>query len=154
MRGLYFILCVVFLISLIIYKISKKKAEKEAVKAVSQTAENNTPLDVPCTIHIKVNNTVATQIGGPWKYGFSLNGEPPVFTTLGGELELKTSVMHNALLGYGRGTYGGYKKPNRETPFRFDAESGQTIRLVADPQFSYDGRDASWWSKLSQEEET
>ncbi len=151
MKSLYFILCIVFLISLILYKIRKRKSEKEAVQAVTQAASNNVPLDAPCTIHIRVNNTVATQVGGPWKYGFSLNGQPPVFTTLGGEMELQTSVVHNALLGYGRGTYGGYKKPNRETPFRFDAESGQTIWLVSDPQFSYDGRDASWWSKLSRE---
>ena len=150
-QTIIFVGCAVCLVAYVIYKIGRRSGQAQSKNAVSQAAEGNEPLDTPCTIHIKVNNNVATQIGGPWRYGFSLNGQAPQFTVLGGELELTTSVKHNALLGYGRGTYGGYKKPNIETPFRFDAESGGTVRLVADAQFSYQN-DANWKSNLSFEE--
>ena len=78
-----------------IYKIGRRSGQAQSKNAVSQAAADNEPLDAPCTIHIKVNNNVATQIGGPWRYGFSLNGQAPQFTVLGGELELTTSVKHN-----------------------------------------------------------
>lgn len=146
------ILCVLFLAGYVFYKIARNKGQNAAKEMAAETMKNNEPLSSPCTIHIKVNNNVNPQVGGPWLYGFSLNGQAPEFTTLGGEMELTTDVKHNALLGYGRGTYGGYKKPNIEEPFRFDAESGGTIRLIADEQFSYDGSDANWKSNLSFEE--
>ena len=142
------VFCILFLVSYLIYKFAKKQGEKASKASVSQVMDGNEPLEAPCTIHIEVKNNVATQVGGPWRYGFSLNGQPPVFTTLGGEMELTTNVRHNALLGYGRGTYGGYKKPNVEEPFRFDAISGGEIRLVADAQFEY-RNDAIWRSNLS-----
>ena len=145
------IVSVLFLVSYLIYKFAKKKGEQSSVQSVTQAAANNEPLDAPCTIQIRVKNNVANQVGGPWKYGFSLNGQAPVFTELGGQMELTTYVKHNALLGYGRGTYGGYKKPNIEEPFRFDAESGSIIKLVADAQFTYKN-DAIWKSNLSYEE--
>lgn len=146
-----FIICVLFLISYLVYKFAKKKVEKEVLLKASNVMDNNEPLRSPCIIHIKVNNNVSTQIGGPWRYGFSLNGQPPVFTILGGEMELITNVKHNTLLGYGRGTYGGYKKPNIEEPFRFDAADGGIIRLIADVKFAYQN-DAMWKSNLSVEE--
>ena len=139
---------VLSLVYYVIYKFSRKKAERKSVQAVAQVTEDNEAIDLPCKIYIHVNNNVTPQVGGPWKYGFSLNGQPPVFTELGGEMELTTNVKHNALLGYGRGTYGGYKKPNVEEPFRFDVESGGYIRLVADARFVY-RNDAIWKSNLS-----
>lgn len=147
MQTIIIILCILSLGSYLIYKAGKKWAESDAKSKVSQAAEDNEPLDEPCTIHIHVKDNVKS----PWRYGFSLNGQPPVFTDLGSDMELTTAVKHNALLGYGRGTYGGYKKPNVEEPFEFDAVSGGTIRLICDEEFQYKN-DAVWKSNLSFED--
>ena len=128
------------------------KGRKLAREEVEKVNVDNEPLESPCTIHIRVAKNFTPLVGDPWQYGFSLNGKDPVFTDLGGEMELTTNVLHNALLGYGRSTYGSYSKPNIEVPFTFDAVSGGVINLYSDAKVENTGSNLRWRSELSFDE--
>ena len=132
---------------IIIIKDLVKKAQKK--KAAASEVIVNEDLESPCTIRIKVAKHFTPLVGGPWNYGLSLNGEPPVLVELGSEIELTTTVKHNTILGYGRTTFGSYDKPNKEEPFKFNAVSGGTIRLFADARFENINNHLHWKSNMS-----
>ena len=138
---------IAFVVGSIEVFIKKRKKQKDAAAKLKQFAENNTPLDQPCTITIAVicNNSFVLDAG--WPYGFSLNGAPPEFTKMYTVMTIQTNVQHNALLGYGRTGINNYDRPNPEEPFVFDAVSGGEIKLKAN--VFYDAGDRIWKSNLA-----
>ena len=142
-----FVLFSVVILFILLVKELVEKARKN--KAVASEAIENEDLESPCIIRIKVAKHFTPLVGGPWSYGLSLNGEPPVLVELGNEIELTTTVKRNTILGYGRTTFGSYEKPNKEEPFKFNAVSGGTIRLNADAKFENINNHLHWKSNIS-----
>ena len=133
MAGLYYIICIAFVIGVIYRAIKRRSAQNEQNKAnaaflgENQSASN---LDEPCRIRVYLDKpSIKSNV-----YYFSLNGSEKQPVHCGEYIEFQTSNELNVLDGFGGGNgFAGSSFGIAVDSYQFKATSGGFIQLFSNP---------------------
>jgi len=149
---IYSILAVGIFGSIIIKFILNKIGTRQTFAEVNKTIQESEKLSSPCTVQIFLDGRYYPD--EVWQYALSLNNSEKKFASVGDTIEFTTTQKTNALIGFGRGGYEGYKVPAFDLVFKFEAIEGGIVKLVSRPEWDYADGDSLWRSNISMVEPT